>query len=391
MNSIFRKYRIMTILGISFVVTGIISSIVLASSNPNFKITINPGALSVDIVADRNNGGLQKFDSISAPIFNFDSISASTECRTGANASQLVLGSDFLTDCDLPCPGGPGTCLCDGSYYSGGYLYVANPDATSGGWTVSLAPTNGADSTWNSSNFDTFLNFNQSDCVYNGGIQLKGNFLGGRMYVNPTSATIVNGKCAGPSCSVNGVTLGSSSYFDYGVNDSITLVQADNNSNSIADYLIHGINVSQTIPAMTPSDSYSMEMTLSVINNNIGSGPQINYNGVNVTGGDIYTDLRDSSNRVYLTSANGSLLNWSIVVGGDGDYVVSPSESASSTVSVFSMGDVGYIKSRDVTVRATNPNDNTTSDIVIHFATGQLCQDGTWISNEDSCPILTEE
>lgn len=387
MNSIFRKCRIMTILGISFVVTGIISSIVLASSNPNFKITINPGALSVDIVADRNNGGLQKFDSISAPIFNFDSISASTECRTGANASQLVLGSDFLTDCDLPCPGDPGTCECDGSYYSGGYLYVANPDATSGGWSVSLAPSGGADSAWGSSS-DNFLTFNQSDCAYNGNIQLKGNFLGGRMYVNPTSATIVNGKCAGSGCSVDGVTLGSASYFDYGVNDSITLVQADNNSNSIADYLIHGINVSQTIPAMTPSDSYSMEMTLSVVSNGITSGPQINYNGVNVTGGDIYTGIV-SGTPVYLTSANGSLLNWTIV-NDYGTYVVEP-ELASSTVSVYNSHEGNYMSPMDITVRATNPNDNTTSDIVIHFGTGQLCQDGTWISNEDSCPSPTIE
>lgn len=133
-------------------------------------------------------------------------------------------------------------------------------------------------------------------------------------------------------------------------------------------------------------------MTLSVINNTISSGPSITYpdNSTIVTNGDIYTDIRDSSSPVHLSSTDDSLLNWSLV-GDAGSYTINNNESPVSSVYIYSMGDVGYIEPRDITVRATNPSDGSYSDVIIHFGTGYQCQDGSWAADFDSCPILTEE
>ncbi len=51
MNSLFRKNNLKNIFGISLLFVGVISSfIVFADNNVNLHLSINPGALTVDIV-----------------------------------------------------------------------------------------------------------------------------------------------------------------------------------------------------------------------------------------------------------------------------------------------------------------------------------------------------
>jgi len=476
MNSLFRKADLKNILGLLCISFGTISTIVLANSNPDFKLTVTPGTLGVDIVNVNSN-----YHSISDPIFIFNPIQASTECKSGANSAGMVLGSDFH---DLKLE----------SY--GGNIYISNPDAADDGFTVSIAATDGDRSTWYDSVGNNVLDFNANDCSsVNKPLTIEGvTNLGGRMYVNPSVAILSTGKC-GTSCTTNGLSLGSANHFEYNNIGSITLLQADASADNVADYVINGINVSQTIPAMVSAGNYSLGMTMSVISNggtvisgpvityssqNVSNGdiytstggftldlsssdplttwstnysggdrsmstqtgpevhinsmptpyvspenviytatgsnggvtnvtvhfgtgkycggnvwvsnsatcpsPKITYNGTDVSNGDVYVDRCDFSTAITLTSASGSLLNWSYE-GDYGAYSISNSD-LSSSAKFYSMGDINYIEAKDVVVRATNPDDNTYSLVNIHFGTGQYCPNtNEWISNSATCSI----
>ncbi len=105
------------------------------------------------------------------------------------------------------------------------------------------------------------------DAAANGFVGKGYTTYGGRMYVDPSIAFVSNGLCSSSFCTTSGVSLGSPSSFNNGVVDSITLVQANASIDKIADYVINGIKISQTIPAMVPSGDYSINMTMSIIGN----------------------------------------------------------------------------------------------------------------------------
>ena len=246
MSSLFRKVDLKDIFGILLISLGAISTIVLANSNPDFELKIVPGTLGVDIV-DANNG----YNIISNPVYNFDTIKVSTECQSGANSASLYLGSDFVN-------------ARSESY--GGNIYISNPDSADNGFTVSIAASDGAQSVWYDSVGKSILDFNANDCSsIDKPISVEGvTNLGGRMYINPSIATLSTGKC-GSNCTKNGLSLGSVNHFEYNNIDSITLLQADASADDIADYVINGIGISQTIPAMVSSGKYSLGMTISII------------------------------------------------------------------------------------------------------------------------------
>lgn len=382
MESLFRNINLKRLFGFSFVFFGVISSIVLAAENKStdFKIQINPGTFYVGFVDSGNN-----YQEVTDLEFGFDQKSVSMECLSGEGSPTMYFGHDASEGVDAR------------------NLYIANPDAAREGFTISIAATNGANAVWSQAGNSFVLDYNANDCSsVNKPLDIEGvtNY-GGRMYIDPSVAELRTGKCAG--CSTNGLQLGTANHFEYGNIDSITLVQASSSADNIADYILNGIKVSQTIPAMFSSGDYSLDMTISAIGEGttIASGPAIIYDGVDFSGDDIYVDRSDSSNRVFLSSSDGSLLNWSFYdyvvdeesYNSGNAYVISGSimGDQSSSVSVYSMGDYSYIEARDITIKATDPITGNYSLINIHFGTGYQCPSGNWFADESSCPTLTEE
>jgi hypothetical protein len=62
------------------------------------------------------------------------------------------------------------------------------------------------------------------------------------------------------------ITKGSSSAYNQGTVDSITLLTAASGSEDVGDWTLQGVTLSQSIPAETPAASdYDINMTLSVV------------------------------------------------------------------------------------------------------------------------------
>jgi hypothetical protein len=84
---------------------------------------------------------------------------------------------------------------------------------------------------------------------------------GGQMTLTPTAGTL------GGTCATTGVTKGSSASFSEGATNSITLLTAGGTANIDCYWDFTGVGVSQTIPAEQPANSYSLDMTLTVVAN----------------------------------------------------------------------------------------------------------------------------
>jgi hypothetical protein len=66
------------------------------------------------------------------------------------------------------------------------------------------------------------------------------------------------------SCSTASITKGSSATFDQGVTDSITLLNAAAGSDDVGRWYLTGVDISQTVPAEQPADSYTVQLTATV-------------------------------------------------------------------------------------------------------------------------------
>ncbi len=123
-------------------------------------------------------------------------------------------------------------------------------------WTLSLAADAGATAFWNGT---TDYDFN--DPTANAGDGGDADSLGGRMTLNPGASTIT----PEGGCTLTNISSGSSSSYSEGVTDAITLASAASGADTNCYWDITGIGISQTIPAEQPADSYSINMTLSII------------------------------------------------------------------------------------------------------------------------------
>jgi hypothetical protein len=84
------------------------------------------------------------------------------------------------------------------------------------------------------------------------------------MTVDPSVGTLATGVCL--SCVTTNITKGSSSAFNQGTTDSITLLTASAASNDVGDWHLQGVTISQTIPAeQGAATDYDINMTLSVV------------------------------------------------------------------------------------------------------------------------------
>lgn len=130
-------------------------------------------------------------------------------------------------------------------------------------WTLSIAPTGGATANW-SSGLATY-DFNDGSGAPAGCADGAGDAdgLGGRLSVNPSAATITPRSV----CSNTGVSLGSSSAFDQGTIDNITIASSSASATYDCYWDITGITVSQQIPHTLGDGSYSLPMTLTIVAN----------------------------------------------------------------------------------------------------------------------------
>jgi hypothetical protein len=126
---------------------------------------------------------------------------------------------------------------------------TSNPE-----WTLAIASN--STSCWDGASADYDFN----DPTAEAGDGSDDDALGGQMTIDPSGATIT----PQGGCSDTGLGRGSSSAFNEGVTDSITLVTAADSADTSCYWDFTGIDVSQTIPAEQAVDSYSIDMVITV-------------------------------------------------------------------------------------------------------------------------------
>lgn len=198
-----------------------------AASNSTLTQTITNGVLSTDILDASRNPVASPAISMSSKAFTFD-------CQTGANASSGTLGTNTER------------------------VYVTNPGGANSGWNLTIAATSGATSTWANGGATRRIDFNDptsSGCTDGADADTAS----GQMTIDPNTGTLTT-DCQ--SCTTTGVTKGSSAAFSQGVIDALTLLSAAAGSDDIWRGYLTGAPISQVIPAETPADSYTLNLTL---------------------------------------------------------------------------------------------------------------------------------
>jgi hypothetical protein len=206
-----------------------ISQYVAAAGNSNFSQTINAGTLTTDI-RDENRA------SVASPSVTMGAISYPFACLTGGSAPSGTFGTNTQR------------------------IYVDNPGNANNGWTLTLAATGGATTLWQNGGSSQNYDFNDpggSGCTDGGDADSKG----GQMTVNPAVGTL-SADCL--ACVTTNITLGSSTAYNQGTTDSVTLLNAASGSDDFGRWYLTGANVSNTIPAEQPADSYTINLTLTV-------------------------------------------------------------------------------------------------------------------------------
>src|SRR3989339_579043 len=226
-----RRLNIAIALALAIIVAGGFGGItyVFASSTSNFTQTIGAGTLATDIV----NG---TYVTVGSPTMAMSSANFSLVCQT-------VTGS-FGTASEQ--------------------IYVTNPDAADGGWTLSLAAATPATDVWDGAASD----FDYNDPAGSGCTDTTDDddvdLVGGQMTVNPAAGTLAVGQCA--SCVVTNVTKGSSAAVDVAPVNSITVLTGAAGSDDIGDWTLQGVAISQKIPAeQAAAADYDINMVLSIV------------------------------------------------------------------------------------------------------------------------------
>lgn len=209
---------------LSLILTFGSASEALAASTSNFTQEITAGTLAVDITNS-------SYVTVANPSVAMNSTAFSFSCQTATGT--------FGTASEQ--------------------IYVSNPDAADAGWTVTVAAA-ATTSLWDSAGTD----FDFNDATTSGCADgADGDSFAGQMTVDPSGATLSAGACS--SCTTTSVSLGSSSAFNEGTTDSITVVSGAAGSDDIGDWYVRSVSISQTIPAEQPAASdYNIDMVLSI-------------------------------------------------------------------------------------------------------------------------------
>ena len=198
---------------------------IFASGTSEFSQTINVGTIATDIVDG-------SYATVGSPAVTMNAVTFSFAYQTATGAF------------------GSGT----------EQIYVSNPDAADNGWTLTLAPANTTDY-WDSAGTDFDFNDDGASATDGAGTG-DTDALGGQMTVDPSGATLAAGSSG--SATTN-ITKGSSTAYDEGTTDSVTLLTAATDSADIGDWTLTGVSISQTIPAEQPAaGDYTLSMVLTV-------------------------------------------------------------------------------------------------------------------------------
>lgn len=195
-----------------------------AASTSNFFLDVNAGVLAADFVDTTSS-----FASVGSPSLDLGNYTYDYTCQT---ASTTTFGTTTEA------------------------IYITNPAAASTSWSLTMAADSGATAVWTDSSNDFDFNDPTTSGCADGG---DTDSVAGQMSIDPTSGTIATGACT--SCTTTGVSAGSSSAFEEGVTDSITIMSSG--SANEGDFYITGVSVDQTIPAeQAVGTSYAIDMTI---------------------------------------------------------------------------------------------------------------------------------
>lgn len=211
----------------SLLIALISGTAVFAAPNSTLTQTITAGVLSTDILDAARTP-------VAAPAVGMTSKPFAFDCQTGANASSGTLGTNTER------------------------LYLTNPSAANNGWTLTLAATAGATTTWSNAGATRKIDFNDATT---GGCSdgADTDTSSGQMTLDPSVGTLTTDCTA---CTATGVTKGASSSFAEGTLDSLTLLSAAASSDDVWRGYLTGASVRQVIPGETQADSYTINLTL---------------------------------------------------------------------------------------------------------------------------------
>jgi hypothetical protein len=198
-----------------------------AANTPTLNQTINAGVLSADILDEGGN-------SVGSPSFTMTAKNLAFTCQSGGSASTGILGG------------------------IGSRIYVINPSGANNGWTLTMGATSGATAVWTSggNTFD-FNDAGTGGCT--DAAAADTDTKAGQLTVDPSVGTLAT---ACTACTTANVTKGTSTAYLEGTTDSVTLLNASAASDDVWRGNLIGTSLSQTIPAETPSGSYTLNMTL---------------------------------------------------------------------------------------------------------------------------------
>ena len=184
------------------------------------------GSLSADIV---DAGGA----TVASPSVSMSSLAASGTCQTATGTLGV----------------------------SAQKVRASNTTATPG-WSLSIAATAGTTGNWSSgtSSYD----FNDGSGSPAGcGDGADADSIAGQLSADPSVSTITPQS----GCTVTGLTKGSASAFNQGVTDNITLMSASASAGTNCYWDLTGVSLSQKVPDLQPTGTYSIPMTVTVVAN----------------------------------------------------------------------------------------------------------------------------
>jgi hypothetical protein len=228
-NMIIKKQLVAIVVAITLVVLSF-SAAVSAANTPTLNQTINAGTISTDILDSGRTPVGSPSAAMGAKTFSFD-------CQYGGNASTGTLGSTSER------------------------VYVINPNAAINGWTLTIAATSGVNARWQNGGATRYIDFNDPSGANpgcNDGADAT-DTTAGQLTIDPSVSTITT-DCL--TCVATNITKGSSTGYNQGTTDSVTLLNAAAASDDIWRGYLTGVGLSQTIPAEQPADSYSINLTL---------------------------------------------------------------------------------------------------------------------------------
>lgn len=203
------------------------SNVTFAANNSTFSQVINAGTLSTDILDSSRVA-------VGSPAVSMSAVNFSFSCQSGGSASTGTFGTNNER------------------------IYVSNPDAADSGWNLTIAATDGATARWENVGDTQHIDFNDpttGGCTDSGDADSSS----GQLSLDPSVGTLT-ADCL--SCANTNISLGSSASFSEGVTDSLTLLAAAAGSDDVWRGYLTDVDVSQTIPAETPVDTYTVNLTL---------------------------------------------------------------------------------------------------------------------------------